>query len=159
MLTASSETTNATAARWVEAFAEGWRDPKDADSFCDHFEPWLHPEIRMVQPNLPTLTGFRDFREGFARPLFDLAPDLHGAVESWASDGDLVYISLRLEGTIGSRQFALSITDRVTLRDGKAIERVAYSDPTPFLKAVALSPRSWPRFARMQLRNLKKGRR
>jgi hypothetical protein len=25
---------------WVEMFAEGWAHPVDADSFCDHFDPW-----------------------------------------------------------------------------------------------------------------------
>ena len=46
--------------------------------------------------------------------------------------------------------------DRIQLRDGKAVERVAYLDPAPLLKAVAASPRVWPRFIRTQLGNLMK---
>jgi hypothetical protein len=50
-------------------------------------------------------------------------------------------------------------SDRITLRDGKATERVAYLDAAPLLKAVARSPKSWPRFARTQLRGLRRRRR
>jgi hypothetical protein len=46
--------------------------------------------------------------------------------------------------------------DRIKLRNGKAYERVAYLDTAPLLKAVAASPRSWPRFLRSQLRSLRR---
>jgi ketosteroid isomerase-like protein len=110
----------------------------------------------MIQPNFRPTVGRKAFREQFARPLFTLVPDLHGTVENWAASGDLVYIELRLEGTIGKRRFTLRTCDRIKLRDGKATERVAYLDPGPLLKAVAASPRSWPRFVRTQLRSLRR---
>jgi ketosteroid isomerase-like protein len=157
--TATRETTEqqaADAAAWVAMFAEGWANPVDADAFCDHFDPWFDPEVRMIQPNLRPTTGRRAFREEFARPLFDLVPDLHGTVEGWASSGDSIYIELRLDGTAGNRKFTLHTCDRIKLRDGKAHERVAYLDPGPLLKAVAASPRVWPRFLRSQLRSLRR---
>jgi ketosteroid isomerase-like protein len=144
------------AAAWVAMFAEGWANPVDADSFCDHFDPWFDPEVRMIQPNLRPTVGPRAFREEFARPLFELVPDLHGTVEGWASSGDSVYIELRLEGTVGRRSFTMRTCDRIKLRDGKAIERVAYLDPAPLLKAVAASPSAWPRFIRSQIRNIRR---
>jgi SnoaL-like domain len=144
------------AAAWVAMFAEGWANPPDADTFCDHFEPWFQPEIKMVQPSVRPIVGKRPFREEFARPLFDLVPDLHGAVEGWAVAGDAIYIELRLEGTVGHRPFTLHTCDRIKLRDGKAVERFAYLDGGPLLKAVAGSPRSWPKFLRMQLRSLRR---
>jgi ketosteroid isomerase-like protein len=152
----STVAAEAAAGAWVEMFAEGWAAPVDADSFCDHFEPWLHSDIRMIQPQVPTLVGKEAFREGFARPLFDLVPDLHGTVENWAASGEVVYIELRLEGTVGGRTFTMRTCDRIKLRDGKASERVAYLDATPLVKAVALSPRSWPKFLGIQLRNLRR---
>src|SRR5262249_58965799 len=106
--------------------AEGWAEPKGADVFCDHFEPWFQPEIRMIQPSVRPIVGKRAFREEFARPLFDLVPDLHGTVENWATAGDVVYIELCLEGTVGNRPFSMHSCDRIRLRDGKAVERVAY---------------------------------
>jgi ketosteroid isomerase-like protein len=148
-------TSNAAKA-WVEMFAEGWANPVDADSFCDHFDPWFQPEVRMIQPSVRPVVGKQAFREEFARPLFELVPDLHGTVESWAASGDVVYIELRLEGTVGRRAFTMHTCDRITLRDGKAAERVAYLDPAPLVKAVARSPRAWPRFLRTQLRRLRR---
>ncbi|MGA8218906.1 MAG: nuclear transport factor 2 family protein [Solirubrobacterales bacterium] len=147
---------NAEAEAWVEMFSEGWANPVDADTFCDHFDPWLHPEVRMIQPQIAPLVGKDAFRERFARPLFALVPDLHGTVKNWAAGGDVVYIELRLEGTIGRRPFAMDTCDRIKLRDGKAVERIAYLDATPLIKAVARSPRSWSKFLTTQLRNLRR---
>jgi hypothetical protein len=153
------------AAAWVEMFAEGWANPVDTHTFCDHFEPWLHDDVRMIQPSVRPLVGKQAFREEFARPLFDLVPDLHGTVENWAAGGDVIYIELRLEGTIGGRsgggfwgrrRFTLRSCDRITLRDGKAVERFAYLDATPLIKAVAHSPRAWPKFLGTQIGNLRR---
>jgi len=154
--TENGTATNAEAQAWVEMFTEGWANPVDADTFCDHFEPWFQPDVRMIQPSVRPIVGKQAFREEFARPLFDLVPDLHGIVENWAADGDVVYIELRLEGTVGNRAFTMSTCDRVKLRGGRAVERVAYLDPAPLLKAVAASPRSWPRFLRSQIHSLRR---
>jgi ketosteroid isomerase-like protein len=157
--TATRETTEeqvADAAAWVAMFAEGWANPVDADTFCDHFEPWFDPQVRMIQPSLRPTVGPKAFRDEFARPLFALVPDLNGTVENWGASGDVVYIELRLDGTVGRRAFTMHTCDRIKLRDGRAVERVAYLDPAPLLKAVAASPRSWPRFIRSQLRSLKR---
>ena len=144
------------AGEWVAMFAEIWANPVDADTFCDRFDRWLDPQVRMIQPSLRPTVGRRAFREEFARPLFTIAPDLHGTVESWTASGDVLYIELRLEGTVGRRPFTMRTCDRIELRDGKAVERVAYLDPAPLLKAVAASPLIWPRFIRTQLRNLRR---
>jgi hypothetical protein len=142
-----------TAEAWVEAFAEGWRAPAGADAFADHFESLLSPDIVLIQPQVPTAVGLHAFRERLARPLFELIPDLHGTVEGWAARGDVIFIQLRLEGTVRGRSVTARTCDRVTLRDGLAIERVAHMDPTPLMRAVALSPRAWPRFLRLRLAN------
>jgi hypothetical protein len=146
------------ATAWVEAFAEGWRAPAAADAFADHFEPWLDPEIRLIQPQMPVVVGHAAFREQFARPLFALVPDLHGTVEGWAANGDTIYIELRLEGTIGRQPVTMHTCDRVKLRDGVAVERVAHLDPTPLLAAIARTPRAWPRFIRQQLSSRRRPR-
>ena len=130
---------------FVEAFAEGWRAPGGADQLADHFEPWLDTDIRLVQPGFPVIVGRGGFRERFARPLFALMPDLHATVVGWAVRGNAVYIELRLEGTVGRRAVTLRSCDRITLRDGRAIERVAHLAPGPLLTAVALSPSAWLR--------------
>jgi hypothetical protein len=50
----------------------------------------------------------------------------------------------------------MNTCDRIKLRDGKATERVAYLDAAPLIKAVALSPRAWPKFLKTQLRSLRR---
>jgi ketosteroid isomerase-like protein len=145
--------------RWVEAFAEGWRAPRSADAFADHFEPWLADDVRMIQPQLPVMVGKRAFRERFARPLFALVPDIHATVRGWAASGDDVLIEFVLEGSIHGRRFRMPVVDRMTLRDGLVCERVAYFDPAPLLGAVARSPRAWPGFLRLQVAQRLGGRR
>lgn len=145
-----------TAAEWVEGFAEGWRAPTDADSFSDHFAPMLDDEIRLIQPQLPTVVGKRAFREEFARPLFNLLSDIRGEVGAWAAtdDGDrtIVFIELAIHARLaGGRPVTLHTTDRITLRNGLAVERIANLDPLELLGAVALSPRAWPAFIRARL--------
>jgi ketosteroid isomerase-like protein len=128
---------------WVLAFAEGWRGPASADAFADHFQSWFDPQIRFIQPQLPTLVGHRAFRERFARPLFALIPDLAGEVERFAVGADCAYVELTLRGTLGGRSIAWRVCDRVNLRDGLVVERESYFDPTPLLRAILTRPRAW----------------
>jgi ketosteroid isomerase-like protein len=133
---------------WVAAFAEGWRAPASAAAFADHFEPWLAPHVRLLQPGLPALVGRTAFRERFARPLFALVPDLHGQVERAAVGADCAYVELTLRGTLGGRPVAWRSCDRATLRDGVVVERESYFDPLPLLWALVTRPRAWPALAR-----------
>jgi hypothetical protein len=57
---------------------------------------------------------------------------------------------------VGRRPFTMHSCDRIKLRDGKATERFAYLDATPLVKAVALSPRSWPNFLKTQVHSLRR---
>jgi ketosteroid isomerase-like protein len=112
----------------------------------------LAPDVRLIQPQTPTMVGHRAFEDEFVKPLFALIPDLHGEVERWGSRGDTLYIELTLSGTLGGRPLSWRVCDRVTLRNGVAIERESYLDPSPILAAVARSPRAWPRFLHMRAR-------
>jgi ketosteroid isomerase-like protein len=142
------------AARWVAGFTEGWRAPRSPEAFAAHFRGRLAPDIRLIQPQLPTIVGHRAFEERFVAPLFALIPDIRGEVERWAARGDTVFIELTLRGTLGGRSVSWRATDRVTLRDGVAVERESYFDPAPLLAAVARAPRAWPGFLRLQAANL-----
>jgi ketosteroid isomerase-like protein len=138
------------AGRWVAAFIEGWREPRGPEQFAAHFRPHLSPHVRLIQPQLPVAVGHRGFEEQFVKPLFALMPDIRGEVEHWAARGDRLYIELTLHATLGGRPLSWRACDRVTLRDGVAIERESYLDPAPLLAALARSPRAWPRFVRVQ---------
>jgi hypothetical protein len=75
---------------------------------------------------------------------------------SWAARGDLVWIEVRLSGTLAGRPFSFSSADKITLRDGRATERVAFMDPSPMVAAALTRPRAWPLFARMQYRTIQR---
>jgi ketosteroid isomerase-like protein len=139
---------------WVEWFIEGWRSPAGAESLADHFDPVIDPDVRLIQPQIATLVGKRAFRERFARPLFDLIPDLRGEVQRWATGEDTAYVELTMRGTLGGRPVSWRVCDRISLRDGIAVERETYMDPLPLMRAVAGRPRAWPGFARMQAREI-----
>jgi hypothetical protein len=145
----------ADAEAWVREFIEGWRAPAGPEQLATHFERVLDPAIRLIQPQLPDLVGYADFRSGFVAPLFALIPDVRGEVERWAAHGDTIYIELNLHGTLGGRPLQFRACDRITLRDGKAIERETYLDPLPLLGSVATRPKAWPRFLRSQALQLR----
>ncbi|MGH2952683.1 MAG: nuclear transport factor 2 family protein [Solirubrobacterales bacterium] len=151
---AAATSTDAQVEAWVGEFIEGWRAPSSADAFADHFERVCADDVRMIQPQMPTIVGKRAFRERFVRPLFELIPDIHATVHDWAASGDVIFISFTLEGTIGGNRVSWPCVDRIVLREGLAAERRAYFDPTSILRAVATRPRAWPKFLRLQATQL-----
>jgi len=161
-ITSEIETASAPRARsqartpeeWVAEFAEGWGARRGPDAFVAHFRDLLADDVRLIQPQLPTVDGFAAFERQFVRPLFELIPDLYGEVERWAAREDTLYIELTLRGTLGRRALAWRACDRIALRDGIAVERESYYDPTPLLGALARTPSSWPRFARLRAARL-----
>jgi ketosteroid isomerase-like protein len=147
-----STATQTEAEAFVETFDTYWRAGGPADAFVARWAPVLDPEVRLIQPQVRTLVGLDAFRRGFVEPLFALMPDARGEVRGWAAQGDIVYIEVDVMGTIGSRRVVMRSCDRITLHEGRIAERVAFVDPGPLLRAVALHPRSWPTFIRTQLR-------
>jgi ketosteroid isomerase-like protein len=154
MYSESVTTTSQAAEQWVALFAEGWRAPSGPHAFAEHFRELLAADVRLIQPQLPTAIGHRAFEEEFVEPLFALIEDLHGVIERWGSRGDALYIELTLRGKLAGRPLCLRVCDRVTLRDGVAIERESYFDPAPLIAAVIRTPRAWPGFLRLQARKL-----
>lgn len=147
-----SATTSATDVEAVvEAFDAKWRAGGPAAAFVERWKDLLDPEIRLVQPQVPMLVGYEAFARGFVEPFFTLMPDARGEVIGWATAGETAYVEIEITGTIGRRTVTLRSCDRLTVRGGRIVERVAYVDPGPLLAAVALTPRAWPTFIRMQI--------
>ncbi len=71
------------------------------------------------------------------------------------TDQGTIYIEFTLHGTIGRRHSSFRACDRLSMRDGVAVERESYFDPAPLLSAVLRSPSAWPRFIRLQLGTLR----
>ena len=75
---------------------------------------------------------------------------------SGEGDSELLFVELTIRAKLaGGRPVTLRTVDKIVLRGGVAVERVASLDPLDLLRAVALSPRSWPRFAGIQLGRLR----
>jgi hypothetical protein len=154
-------------ARWVEAFAQAWRAPVDGDALFDRIRPHLRADYQFRQPLTrgagvglaqfrQPLTrgagvGLAQFRRRFVQPLLHLMTDMNGTVESWAANGETVFIELTLDGRVGRRRVCLRACDRVTLADGLATDRRTYVDPLPLIAAVLRTPRLWVSVLRWQL--------
>ncbi len=136
--------------RWLHRFETGWAAGAGPEAFIAHFRPMLAEDVLLIGPWLPATRGLDAFESRFVRPLFALMPDLRARLGRSAVRGETIFAELALEGTLrGGRRVRMRVCDRIELRDGLAIERETYLDPSPLLGALALSPRSWPLMARL----------
>jgi ketosteroid isomerase-like protein len=133
------------AAEFVRGFERHWASP-DPTALFD----LLHPDVHLVQPLLPEMHSSAAYAEQLRRLLL-LVPDLTGRVHRWVPDDNGVIIEHTLGGTVGGKRIELRLCDRITLREGKVVERIAYFDPTPLLLAVLTRPRAWLPYLRMKL--------
>jgi ketosteroid isomerase-like protein len=149
MAATETATPVASAEAWVQAFEEGWRAARRPEDVAAHFGPLFTPEARLVQPQIPTGIGRQGILD-FASSLFALIPDVRVTVDDWAVRGDTALIEVTVSGTLGGKPVAFEAVDRITLRDGLAVERRTYTDPAPLVLAVLRRPRAWPAFAHSQ---------
>ena len=133
------------AARFVEGFADAW-----GRSDIDALLALLDEEIVLEQPTLPTTIGKAQAREAFTR-LFTAFPGLRGTVHSWAGNGDLVFIEFTLSCSFGTGQLSWPAVDRFRLRNGLALERINYFDPTHLFIQILRRPSGWRNLARARL--------
>lgn len=137
------------AGAFLNTFVEGWREPQSLERFLSHFLPFVDPDVRLRQP-LGTEHGHDGFERVFRR-LFTLMPDVHGEVQEAVVRPDGLLIILRMQGSLGGSPYAWNVVDRITLQDGRLVERHAYFDPLPLLAAVIRRPTAWPRAIRSLL--------
>ena len=63
-------------------------------------------------------------------------PDFRAELERWSAAGNAVFLELTLRANVGAREVRVPAVDRFLLRDGRAVERVSFFDPRPFLEAL-----------------------
>jgi len=126
----------------VERFAERWARP-DADRLME----LCHRDVRFIAPLMSPTVGFDSCREEFRR-LIALRPDIHIEVHRWSARGNVVFIELTIHCTIGGEAVRMPGVDRLVLKDGLIIERVAYADPLPVIWALLKHPTEWRRWWR-----------
>src|SRR5690242_19472988 len=93
-------------AAFVEAFRSFWRAPS-----LERLGDVLREDARLVQPLAPEMRGLAAVRAVFG-PIFAWLPDLRGEVDRWSASGDVVFIELRLRGTMAGRPLEWPLVDR-----------------------------------------------
>jgi ketosteroid isomerase-like protein len=131
-------------AEFVERFKLFWAAPDPAA-----LDELMHEDARLVQPLMREARS-RAAYAGAMRRLLAVMPDLHGRTHRWGPTEDGVLIEHTLAGTLGGKALSWDLTDRITLRDGRVVERIAYFDPLPLLPAVLTRPQAWVLFVRMR---------
>lgn len=142
MTTKRETTTPAQAATFVEGFERFWARP-DPSALHD----LLHPDAHLVQPMMPEMHSAAGYATRLQR-LLAVCPDLSGQLRRWDAVDDGVVIEHSLGATIGGKRVEVDVFDRIRLREGKVVERIAYFDPLPVLRAVVTRPRAWVQLVR-----------
>ncbi|HWN33611.1 MAG TPA: nuclear transport factor 2 family protein [Pseudonocardia sp.] len=134
------------AERFVRRFGEVWAAPSP-----ELLNTLVHPDVVFVQPIEPDVHGHAE-AAAFWRRLFRLVPDLRGEVISWGHRTGVVYIELRMSGTLGGRPIEWTTVDRIHLDAGKVRHRTANFDPLPLIRAIALRPKALALFLLTRVR-------
>lgn len=136
-------------ADWVTVFAQVWGKPQDR---LDRLLALLGDTVTLKAPTIPPVSrGKEAARAAFERAFHGL-PDLCAEVSRWSASGDVLFIEMTFQATVGGHRVSWDSVDRFVFRDGVAIERVAYFDPSRLRKAFL-----WNLGAFRQFRRLRKG--
>ncbi|HEX4251022.1 MAG TPA: nuclear transport factor 2 family protein [Pseudonocardia sp.] len=130
---------------FVRRFGEVWAAPTP-----ERLNTLVHPDVVFVQPVEPEVHGQTEAAAFWGR-LFRLVPDLRGEIISWGHRNGVVYVELRMSGTLAGRPVGWTTLDRIHLEAGKVRHRTANFDPLPLLLANAWRPKAlalflWTRF-------------
>ena len=135
----------ASATDFVDRFTAAWDAPS-----VERLNALLHPDVELIQPLQPPLRGLRDVTAAWNR-IFGLIPDLRGDVLSSAVEGDDVFIELKLGGTVAGTRIEWVTLDRIKLRDGLVLQRIANFDSLVIIRQLVRHPRALAAFAKSQL--------
>jgi SnoaL-like domain len=116
----------------AEAFVERWSTVwRGRESDVELYMELLHEGCPLINP-VSAIT--REDLPGFMAALVEQEPDIRVVPTRWAATDDGVLIEWVNTGTLNGNALELHGADRYTLREGKAVEGVAYFDPRPFLE-------------------------
>jgi predicted SnoaL-like aldol condensation-catalyzing enzyme len=124
---------------WVALFTELWQG---GSTRCGDFMSIMSPDIKLIAPGLKSTRGTKACLQAFQR-TFSVLPDLTAEIHRWSANGDTLFIEMTFSASVGGKTVTWSNVDRFIFRDGMAVERVAYFNPTKVRKAFLRSPRGW----------------
>ncbi|GAA3194925.1 nuclear transport factor 2 family protein [Actinocorallia longicatena] len=124
--------------RVVAAFAEAWREPGP--------EVWQDLFTERVELVQPLLGGARGRPQAVAevRRLLAFLPDATGEVLDWAGAEDVMFIDLRITGTVGGKPLSFRTLDKLRIdRTARIVRRDAFFDSVPLMLTLACRPSAW----------------
>lgn len=150
----STRQTTGTLSDWVARFTELWAAPAGR---LEEIMDLLSPDVRLVAPGYRPTVGRQAGLRAFARTFHGL-PDLRADVHGWAArhvaDADEatieLFVAMTFAATIGGRPVTWPNVDRLTFRNGYAVQRIAYFDPTPVRGAFLRGPAGWWQYRRLR---------
>lgn len=125
-----------------ERFEEAWKSPS-ADRLAELFAD----DVVLFQPHLPPVRGKKAAIAEFNH-LFAWLPGTHSVVQRWRESPELAFIEHVLHFPVGGEFIRIPSVDRFKLKEGLAIERVAYFDRVKLISAILRHPSLWPGFIR-----------
>lgn len=145
-MTQPARTNQSTAHPFIQHFADAWRGPS-----LESLMAPLREDVTLIQPMSRPLVGKPAASKAFRRILAQY-PGLSGDVHGGMGEGSLVMIDWTMKVPIGGKVLSIPVIDRFVLADdgtqfqtGKdiVVQRTAYFDPLPILKATMSSPSAW----------------
>lgn len=137
-------------AGFVERMNAAWRVATDEELLAAT-RALIAPGAPMNNPLIPTGYG-PDGLQANIRGLVTVVPGLRGEITEWATQGDTIWVLLRLYGYVGRRWVAWDVCDRFRLEEGLIANRESVMDPMPLAQAVLTHPPAWPRTLRAYVR-------
>jgi ketosteroid isomerase-like protein len=134
---------------FVDRFAAAWGS-RDANQLG----ALLHSDVVLEGPLMPVLRG-RAMAVYALGQFLKSIPDLQITIHDSMLQNNVVFIAFSFRGTVGRRRLEWQLVDRIELEDGLVRARVAYFDPRPLTRALALRPATWWQLARRGLRKLR----
>lgn len=132
---------------WVVAFAHVWAAPRER---LDGLMNLLAADVVLKAPTRPSKTIGQDAgRRAFER-AFRAMPDLSADVERWSAADDVLFIEMTFHATIGGHSIAWRSIDRILYRDGIAVERRAFFDPSKVRRAFLRNPSALRQLLRLR---------
>ncbi|MFI0353289.1 nuclear transport factor 2 family protein [Actinomadura sp. 9N407] len=100
-------------------------------------------QVELVQPLLGGASG-RAQAVAEVRRLLAFLPDATGEVLDWAGAEDVVFIDLRITGTVGGKPLSFRTLDKLRIdRSGQIVRRDAFFDSVPLLLTLTRRPSAW----------------
>jgi hypothetical protein len=132
---------------WIAAFRHVWDKPQER---LDHLLNLLSDDVTLRAPTLPPVShGKAEARAAFNR-AFRGMPDLRADIHRWSLADEVLFIEITFEATIGGHRVKWDDVDVFTVKNGVAIQRVAFFDPTPVRRAFLRNFSAFRQYRRMR---------